>query len=260
MKLRRKGGEPASAAVVAERTVYGWQPVLRLLRKSPERIRCLILEQNLGRERRGRLPDPLPVGLRVQEWPRERLTELLGTPKHQGVAAQLQAQDNAFLSETDAKELVLSLSAPLLLVLDGVQDPRNFGACLRSADAAGVDLVVIGRSRNVGLTPVVSKVAAGAAEVQPIASVGNLARFLDFLGKSGLMVSGLDDQAPQSLFEVDLTGPTALVVGAEGHGLRRLTRERCDQLVSLPMLGSVESLNVSVAAGICLYESLRQRS
>jgi 23S rRNA (guanosine2251-2'-O)-methyltransferase len=147
----------------------------------------------------------------------------------------------------------------MLLVLDGIQDPRNFGACLRTADAAGVDLVVTARNRNVGFTPAVSKVASGAAEVQPAAQVGNLVRFLDTLKDQGLWIVGADETAVDTLFDIDLNRSVAIVLGSEGKGLRRLTRERCDMLMRLPMHGAVESLNVSVAAGICLYECLRQR-
>ena len=250
--------ESAGVAGVAERLVYGWQPVLRALRTDPARVRELYLQADLGKARRARLPGQLPASLSIAERSREQLSEMAGGTRHQGVVALIESQ--RMLDEGQARQLVESLDDPLLLVLDSVQDPRNFGACLRSADAAGADLVVIARSRNVGLTPVVSKVAAGAAEVQPVASVGNLARFLQVLTRAGIIVTGLDDQASESLYELDLRGPQALVLGAEGSGLRRLTRERCDRLARLPMLGSVESLNVSVAAGICLYEAVRQRS
>ncbi len=242
---------------MAEQMICGWQSVARLVYANPERVVNLYLQADLGRQRRSRLPDTLPAGMSVEELSVADLTKLAGTRKHQGVVARISGQ--VILTEAQARERVASLAVPLLLVLDGIQDPRNFGACLRTADAAGVDLVVIGRSRNVGLTPVVSKVAAGAAEVQSIASVGNLARFLAFLGQSGVMVIGADDEAAQDLFATDLTGPLAIVLGAEGAGLRRLTRERCDQLVRLPMRGAVESLNVAVATGVCLYEALRQR-
>ncbi len=242
---------------MAEQVICGWQSVARLVRANPERILELCLQTDLGRQRRARLPAPLPPGLLLRELPLAALTKLAGTHKHQGVVARIAGP--VILNEAQACERVAAIADPLLLVLDGVQDPRNFGACLRTADAAGVDLVIIGRSRNVGVTPVVSKVAAGAAEVQPMASVGNLARFLSFLGKSGVVVLGADDQAAADLYAVSLTGPLALVLGAEGAGLRRLTRERCDQLVRLPMQGAVESLNVAVATGVCLYEALRQR-
>jgi 23S rRNA (guanosine2251-2'-O)-methyltransferase len=163
------------------------------------------------------------------------------------------------MDERHALEYLARLDCPLVLVLDSIQDPRNFGALLRTADAAGVDLVVTARSRNVGLTPVVSKVAAGAAEAQPLAEVANLARFLAKLRDAGLWIIGTDDQADRSLFAANLRVAVALVLGAEGEGLRRLTREHCHQIVALPMHGVVTSLNVAVAAGICLYECRRQR-
>jgi 23S rRNA (guanosine2251-2'-O)-methyltransferase len=148
---------------------------------------------------------------------------------------------------------------PLVLVLDGVQDPHNLGACLRTADGAGADAVVVPRDRAAGLTPVVRKVAAGAAETVAFSQVTNLARFLRALKEQGLWVVGTDGGAEQLHTAADLKGPLALVLGAEGAGMRRLTREHCDLVVRLPMLGAVESLNVSVAAGIVLYEALRQR-
>jgi len=186
------------------------------------------------------------------------LHRMTGTDKHQGVAALVLGSGS--LSEREAHEFVTLRAAPLLLVLDGVNDPRNFGAILRSADAAGADLVVTSRNRNVGMTPVVSKVACGAAETQLRAEVGNLARFLEYLAGAGVRIVGLDGTAATSLFDIELTGPLALVLGAEAEGLRRLTREHCDVLAKLPMHGAVESLNVSVAAGICLYEAVRQRT
>jgi 23S rRNA (guanosine2251-2'-O)-methyltransferase len=151
------------------------------------------------------------------------------------------------------------IANPLLLVLDSIEDPRNYGACLRTAEGAGVDLVVSGRSRGVDVTPVVSKVASGAAETQPIARVSNLARFMRELQNLNIWIVGTDDSGPATLYESNLTGPLAIVMGAEGKGLRRLTREHCDSLVRIPMRGSVDSLNISVAAGVCLYEALRQR-
>jgi 23S rRNA (guanosine2251-2'-O)-methyltransferase len=147
----------------------------------------------------------------------------------------------------------------LLLLLDGVTDPRNLGACLRVADAAGVQAVIVPRDRSVGLTPAALKAAAGAAEAVPLIAVTNLARAMDDLRDAGVRLVGAAGEAKQSLFDMDLTGPLAWVLGAEGTGLRRLTRERCDALASIPIIGHVESLNVSVATGICLYEAVRQR-
>ena len=163
----------------------------------------------------------------------------------------------------DEDDLLIRLDAagrpPLLLVLDGVQDPHNLGACLRSADAVGADAVVVPRDRATGLTPVVRKVAAGAAETVPFVQVTNLARFLRALKEQGVWIVGTDGEAETLHYAADLKGPLALVLGAEGTGMRRLTREHCDVVVKLPMLGAVESLNVSVAAGVLLYEALRQR-
>jgi 23S rRNA (guanosine2251-2'-O)-methyltransferase len=211
-----------------------------------------------GGSRRARLPELDQLDVPVTTVDKGTLDRLCDGGAHQGIAAEVRAPEP--LDEAAAKDRILALSTPLLLLLDGVQDPRNFGACLRTADAVGVDLVIVGRSRNVGLTPVVSKVAAGAAEIQPVAAVANLARFMRFLRDSGVFLVGADDQAPAELHGVDLRGPLGLVLGAEGQGLRRLTRERCDLLVRIPMRGAVESLNVSVAAGVCLYEALRQRA
>ena len=238
--------------------ICGINSVAALLDRSPERVLKLYVQDNLGPKRLGRLGRHIDrAHVNVHRVAVARIEELAGTSKHQGVAALV--SPSTVLGEAEARDRIEQLDCPLLLILDGIEDPRNFGASLRSADAAGVDLVVTARSRNVGLTAVVSKVAAGAAETQPIAQVANLARFMDFLRDAGVWLVGTDGGADASLFGTDLTGPVGLVLGAEGRGLRRLTRERCDALVSLPMLGTVESLNVSVAAGICLYEAVRQR-
>jgi 23S rRNA (guanosine2251-2'-O)-methyltransferase len=239
------------------RVAYGIQAVRKALARGL--VERLYVVDGLGAKRLGRLAGDIerssaPV---VVAAPQE-LQRLTGTDKHQGVAALVRGAST--LSEREAIERVSRVATPLVLALDSIQDPRNFGSLLRTADAAGVDLVVAGRSRNVGITPAVSKVASGAAEVQPFAEVGNLARFLVSLSDLGVQVIGTEEAAPRSLFELELCGPVALVFGAEGQGMRRLTRERCDALVRLPMNGVVESLNVAVAAGICLYECLRQRS
>lgn len=229
----------------------------RLLRTSPERIERLYLQESLGEERRRRLADLLERAPQVTHRPAQELDRIAGTAKHQGVVAVV--CESGPVTEAQVTALAARLEKPLFLVLDGVQDPRNFGACLRTADAAGVDLVIVPRSRNVALTPAASKTAAGAAETQLVARVANLARCLAGLKEVGVWIVGADAGGPRSLFETDLRGGTALVLGAEGEGLRRLTREHCDFLVHLPMLGTVESLNVAVAAGICLYECVRQR-
>lgn len=177
---------------------------------------------------------------------------------HQGVVAEVspsQVWGEAMLDEL----LDRTEGAPLLLVLDGVTDPHNLGACLRSADAAGALAVIVPKDKSATLTPVVRKVACGAAEVIPLVAVTNLARTLEKLQQRGLWVVGTAGEAEVSIYDQDLTGPTILIMGAEGKGMRRLTREHCDYLVKLPMAGSVSSLNVSVATGVCLFEALRQR-
>jgi 23S rRNA (guanosine2251-2'-O)-methyltransferase len=161
--------------------------------------------------------------------------------------------------ESRLRQLVADTAAPLLLVLDGVTDPHNLGACLRTADAAGVDAVVAPRDRAAGLGPTVRKVAAGAAESVPFVQVTNLARTLAWLAEAGVWRIGLAGEGEGTLHAADLRGPLALVLGSEGRGLRRLTREHCDLLLRIPMAGSVESLNVSVAAGVALFEARRQR-
>lgn len=163
-------------------------------------------------------------------------------------------------NEDDLIELIGGLSVPaLILMLDSVQDPHNLGACLRSADAAGAHAVVVPKDRAVGLTPIVRQVASGAAENIPFVQVTNLARTIDQLKQAGLWIIGTTDSATQNIYEIDMVGPTALVMGSEGTGLRRLVSEKCDYLAKIPMLGSVECLNVSVAAGVCLFEAVRQR-
>jgi 23S rRNA (guanosine2251-2'-O)-methyltransferase len=198
------------------------------------------------------------AGLAVRQVDRSTLDAAADGINHQGVLAWVKAPDSRKAQDLDA--LLDGLDGPpLLLVLDGVTDPHNLGACLRSADGAGVNAVIAPKDKAVGLTPVAVKVASGAAESVPFVQVTNLARTLDALKEQGIWLIGTAGDASQTLFETDLKGPVALVLGSEGKGLRRLTRERCDILARLPMQGRVDSLNVSVAAGICLYEALRQR-
>ncbi len=221
-----------------------------------DQVTAIYVQADLGRRRRQRLPSLDRWSGLIFQCTDDELSELTGTAKHQGIAVRVAVAGP--MGERDAYSWLESRDNPLVLVLDGVQDPRNFGACLRTADAAGVDLVVTGRSRNVGVTPVVSKVAAGAAELQPLATVANLARFLAGLQEQSFQVVGLAGEAETSVYGAALSVPLAIVVGAEGEGLRRLTRERCSLLVSVPLLGTVESLNLSVAAGVCLFEARRQ--
>lgn len=198
------------------------------------------------------------LGVKLHQVERHELDRMAPGARHQGIIAAIEGV--APLSESGLEVLLDESKNPLLiLVLDGVQDPHNLGACLRAADGAGVVVVIAPRDRAVGVTPAVSKVASGAAETVPFVQVTNLARTLRMLKERGIWVVGLDDSATDSLFATDLRESTALVLGNEGKGLRRLTREQCDALAAIPMAGTVSSLNVSMAAGICLFEAVRQR-
>ena len=207
-------------------------------------------------------------GVRLIESDSERLAKLCGSHGHQGVAARVQAlaQQHSLdelLEELEAANAALppeQRTPPLILVLDGVTDPHNLGACLRVADGAGAHAVIAPKDHAAGINATVAKVASGAAETVPYFMVTNLARTLNELKERGIWVIGTSDTAPATLYQTDLKGPVALVLGAEGDGMRQLTAKTCDALVSIPMKGAVESLNVSVASGICLYEALRQRS
>ena len=196
------------------------------------------------------------AGVRVVESDDTRLSRLSGTPRHQGVVARVEALPSRHsLDDTlDAVE-----DAPLLLVLDGVTDPHNLGACLRVADAAGVHALIAPKDHAVGVNATVAKVASGAAETVPYFMVTNLARTLNELKERDIRIVGTAEDAPRTLYQIDLRGPVAFVLGAEGSGMRQLTARTCDELVRLPMRGAVESLNVSVASGVCLYEAVRQR-
>lgn len=186
----------------------------------------------------------------------DRLAGLARGVAHQGVVALCHAAQAA---QTLEDVLAAASKSTLLLLLDGVTDPRNLGACLRTADAAGAKAVVVPRDRAAAMTPVVAKAAAGAAETTPLIAVTNLARAMDDIKEAGVWIAGAVGEAKMTLYDIDLTGPIAWALGAEGEGLRRLTRERCDWLARIPMAGHVESLNVSVAAGVCLFETQRQR-
>ncbi len=187
-----------------------------------------------------------------------RLDGLAGRASHQGVVAMAEALRMA-TSLDDVLDAVPADTAPLLLILDGITDPHNLGACLRVADGAGVHAVVAPKDRAAGIGATVEKVASGAAESVPYITVTNLARTLRELKERDVRIVGTSDDGPRSIYATDVRGPVAWVLGAEGEGLRRLTRETCDELLHIPMLGAVESLNVSVASGVCLYETLRQR-
>ena len=197
------------------------------------------------------------AGVRLVESDDARLAKMCGSPRHQGVVARVEPRVLGHSLDDTLDEVV---GDPLVLVLDGITDPHNLGACLRVADGAGACAVIAPKDHAVGVNATVAKVASGAAETVPYFMVTNLARTLNELKERSIRIIGLADDASRSLFALPLRGPLALVLGAEGSGLRQLTRKTCDDLVQLPMLGAVESLNVSVASGICLYEALRQRS
>ena len=239
--------------------IFGLHAVRTLLQQRPERALLLILQKGREDARINELVQLAQSRSIKTEWRDAReLDRLAGNERHQG--ACLQVRSAGALGEGALDDLLDAVTAPpLLLVLDGVQDPHNLGACLRTADAAGVTAVIVPKDRAAGLSATVRKVASGAAESVPLIQVTNLARTLRWLKEREIWIVGTDDQAPHSLYESKLTGPLAIVLGAEGTGLRRLTREHCDVLVSIPMRGVVESLNVSVAAGVLLYEALRQR-
>ncbi len=243
-----------------EELIYGWHAVLAVLERSPERV----LQVWLDEKRSGPKPEAVLQAARagqvkLQRAGRVLLEELVGEANHQGVVARCRAATPTQVA--DLGGFLSGLSQPaFLLVLDGVQDPHNLGACLRTADAAGVQALILPRDNAVSVTPTVRKVASGAAETVPVFQVTNLARTLDQLKADGIWLVGASGDAQDSLYATDLRGPIALVLGAEGRGLRRLTQERCDFLVQIPMAGSVSSLNVSVAAGICLFEAVRQRT
>lgn len=243
-----------------EELIYGWHAVLAVLERSPERV----LQVWLDEKRSGPKPDAVLKAARagqvkLQRAGRMLLEELVGEANHQGVVARCRAATPSHGADLGAFLAGLT-QPPFLLILDGVQDPHNLGACLRTADAAGVHALILPRDNAVSVTPTVRKVASGAAETVPVFQVTNLARTLDQLKADGIWLVGTSGDAQDSLYDRDLCGPLALVLGAEGKGLRRLTQERCDFLVQIPMAGTVSSLNVSVAAGVCLFEAVRQRT
>ncbi|MDH4167407.1 MAG: 23S rRNA (guanosine(2251)-2'-O)-methyltransferase RlmB [Gammaproteobacteria bacterium] len=261
MPRRHDAHRSASGAQSAASVAYGIHAVRVLLQRSPQRVHQLWLAP--ARDSAPRLQELRALagqaGITVVDADDAQLDKLAGGERHQGALVEIvpRASD----PETQLEEALEPLgdTPPLLLVLDGVTDPHNLGACLRSADAAGAAAVIVPRDRAAGLTPVVRKVAAGAAETVPLVQVVNLARTLRELRERGIWLVGLSDDAARTLYDLDLSGPTALVLGSEGDGMRRLTREACDELVSIPMSGAVESLNVSVATGVALFEAVRQR-
>jgi 23S rRNA (guanosine2251-2'-O)-methyltransferase len=244
---------------MSSESIFGLHSVAALLQEHAERVTQLYVQQGRHDQRLQQIITAAEAQrIPIKILSRVELDKLSSNAPHQGVIAQCRGAKS--YTEADIEILLQQLQEPpFLLILDGVQDPHNLGACLRSANAAGVHMVIAPRDKSVGLTPVVRKVASGAAEVTPFIQVTNLARTLRFLKEQGIWLYGAADDGARSLYEADLRGPLALVLGAEGTGLRRLTREHCDDLLIIPMRGSVSSLNVSVATGICLFEAVRQR-
>jgi len=243
---------------MSAKILFGFHAVTVRLKTAPESI----LEIHVDAARRDArmrqfVERAKEAGAKVVDSDDQRLIRLGGSPRHQGVVAKV----NALVAVNSLDDVLDGVEGPpLVLVLDGVTDPHNLGACLRVADGAGAHAVVAPKDHAVGLNATVAKVASGASETVPYLMVTNLARTLNELKERDIQVIGTAEDAEQTLYDVDLTGPVALVLGAEGAGMRALTRKTCDVLVRIPMAGAVESLNVSVASGVCLYEALRQRT
>lgn len=243
----------------SEHLLTGINPIQALLESSPEQVIRLYVYAQSKNPRVINLEDQArTAGIPVERSDRQALDKISEGERHQDVIAIFRP-DNLY-TEKDLNQLLGAISeAPLLLILDGITDPHNLGACLRSAEAAGVHLVIMPKDRSAGLTGVARKAASGAAEQIPLVYVTNLARVIKQLKKAGVWVAGTTDHGSQEIYEMDLSGPIALVMGSEGKGMRHLTESLCDYRIRIPMAGQVSSLNVSVATGVCLFEILRQR-
>lgn len=238
--------------------LLGFHSVSAALGRAPHQVhRVLAARESTNARIEPLLGAARAAGISVQRCPRAELDRLSGGERHQDLIAEF-TPDNIHEEKDLPGLLEAAKSPPLVLVLDGVQDPQNLGACLRTAEAAGVDFVVMLKDRAAPLSGVARRAAAGAAELLPILVATNLARVLRQLKEAGIWLAGTSDAAEQNLYQADLSGPLGLVVGSEGEGMRRLTGELCDYLVRIPMQGSVESLNVSVATAVCLFEIVRQ--
>lgn len=238
--------------------MFGWHAVEAVLKREPERLQQVWIQTGRQDKRVKGITDALDgLGVRWKVVHRKELDERVAGV-HQGIVASV-SESREWTEDDLLAQLSGSDQSPFLLVLDGVTDPHNLGACMRTADAVGIQAVIVPKDKSASLTPVARKVACGAAETVPFVRVTNLARFLRVLKDQGVWLIGTAGEANATLYQADFTGPVALVMGAEGKGMRRLTREHCDQLINIPMQGHVDSLNVSVATGVCLYEALRQR-
>ncbi|MFO1327016.1 MAG: 23S rRNA (guanosine(2251)-2'-O)-methyltransferase RlmB [Rubrivivax sp.] len=246
---------------MSTQVLFGFHAVGVRLKTAPESVIEVLVDPTRRDARMRQFVDRAHAGgARLVEADAARLDRLAGTARHQGVVARVQPLAPRQSLDEVLAPLEAAGTAPLLLVLDGVTDPHNLGACLRVADGAGAHAVIAPKDHAVGLNATVAKVASGAAETVPYLMVTNLARTLSELQDRGVRVVGTADDAPDTLYQADLRGALALVLGAEGKGMRQLTRRSCDALLRIPMAGAVESLNVSVAAGVCLFEACRQRS
>ncbi|WP_029653008.1 23S rRNA (guanosine(2251)-2'-O)-methyltransferase RlmB [Marinobacter daepoensis] len=243
---------------MSQEYVFGWHAVDAVLKKEPERLQRVWIQTGRQDKRVKSVTEALDsLGVPWKVVHRRELDERV-SGVHQGVVAAV-SESREWAEDDLLAQMAASDKPPFLLVLDGVTDPHNLGACMRTADAVGVQAVIVPKDKSATLTPVARKVACGAAETVPFVRVTNLARFLRELKEQGVWLIGTAGEADATLYQADFKGPVALVMGAEGKGMRRLTREHCDQLINIPMLGHVDSLNVSVATGVCLYEALRQR-
>ena len=242
---------------MSKQILFGFHAVTVRLKSAPKSVIEIHVETTRRDQRMRQFVDRArEAGARLIDSDDERLQKLCGSHRHQGVVARVEA---VVISHSLDDTLDAVHGPALLLVLDGITDPHNLGACLRVADGAGAHAVIAPKDHAVGINATVSKVASGAADTVPYFMVTNLARTLNELKERDIRVIGTAGDAQQSLYDLDLTGPVALVLGAEGSGMRQLTSKTCDELVRLPMAGAVESLNVSVASGVCLYEAVRQR-
>ena len=244
----------------SSKVLFGFHAVGVRLKTAPQSVIEVYFEPTRRDARMRQFLDRArEAGVRLIEADGLRLAKLAGSHGHQGVAARVEPMAQAHSLDELLEQLEEQGTAPLLLVLDGITDPHNLGACLRVADGAGAHAVIAPKDHAAGINATVAKVASGAAETVPYFMVTNLARTLNELKERNIWIIGTSDTAPATLYQTDLKGPVALVLGAEGAGMRQLTAKTCDALVSIPMRGAVESLNVSVASGVCLYEALRQR-
>ncbi len=240
-----------------KQTIHGFHAIEATLHNSPQNISKILLSTTREDQRAGpiiKLAQSHHV--LIERLPRKKLDEICKHKDHQGIVAFCHAAMEFSEQDLDA---ILAKKNCLILILDGVQDPHNLGACLRSANAFGVDCVIAPKDKAVGITPVVRKVASGAVGITPFIQVTNLARTMRAIQDAGVWIVGASDQELQVISEIDLSGPIAMVMGSEGQGMRKLTAKHCDFLARVPMLGTVGSLNVSVATGVCLYEAIRQR-